>query len=293
MALRPGPLRVFASKWTCEAALGTSSVVVIADALKEAGFAGLEASLSDLGPTPGHRAEAAAALRKRGLGLGLGLYSGWTDYEQYSGVEPPATHLRQLENELRAAEDLQPCFLNLHSGDDWWDDAQDREYFAGAADLLEGIACRASHETHRGRPLGHPARARRLLEAFPDLFLTLDVSHWFLVCERYFSLDPLVATRVRHVHARAGSTRRPQLRTVDVDVEDEEARRALLACEAAWAQVVEAAPPGLAVTPEYGPPPYQPHTDTPAADLWSVTLRAADRLRHNFDPSREGLKSVK
>ena len=287
MALRPGLLRVFASKWTCEAALGTSSVSVIADALKKAGFAGLEASLSDLGPTPAHRAEAAGALRERGLGLGLGLYSGWTDYEQYSGVEPPATHLRRLEGELRAAEDLQPCFLNLHSGDDWWDDAQDREYFAGAAGLLECTPCRASHETHRGRPLGHPARARRLLEAFPDLFLTLDVSHWFLVCERYFPLDPLVASRVRHVHARAGSTQRPQLRTVDsVDVEDEdeETRRALRACEAAWAQAFEAAPPGLTFTPEYGPPPYQPHTDKPAADLWAVTLGAADRLRNTFDP---------
>lgn len=57
-----------------------------------------------------------------------------------------------------------------------------------------------SHETHRGRCLYHPAIALDVVQSFPELKLTLDMSHWAVVTERlveggWFDADPGIYLR--------------------------------------------------------------------------------------------------
>jgi hypothetical protein len=44
-----------------------------------------------------------------------------------------------------------------------------------------------SHETHRGRALFNPFITGHLLNKFPTLYITADLSHWLVVCERLLS----------------------------------------------------------------------------------------------------------
>lgn len=87
---------------------------------------------------------------------------------------------------------------------------------------LEGKVC---HETHRKRCLFHPLITAQLCAAIPSIRLTLDISHWIVVCERL--LDKTEADRgalryilphvrcdivghsllqVGHLHTRIGTT---------------------------------------------------------------------------------------
>ncbi|KAJ1461695.1 xylose isomerase-like protein [Pelagophyceae sp. CCMP2097] len=265
--------RLFASKWTLSYALRSSSWPDLIEKLRQsASFHGVEASLSDLGATGPERLANAALLRRSGLALIVGLYSSWDDYEGPYAAAPPRDHLRQLEAQLAEAEGLGATMLNVHGGDDSWDERRTAEYFAGASALLRGRE--AAHETHRGRCLFHPAATARVLERFGDISVTLDVSHWFLVCERlsaFADVAELVAPRVKHVHARIGSTQAPQVEDPAVDAD------AAAAHLAAWRAVLK---PNLTWTPEYGPPPYQfDRSPSGPEALWSQTLAAASQLR--------------
>lgn len=86
------------------------------------------------------------------------------------------------------AVDLGPLHVNAHSGCDAWEEATDAlRFFEGAMALQARVlpsGTRLSHETHRGRPLGHPFVAGRLLERLPDLRITADLAHWAVVGER-------------------------------------------------------------------------------------------------------------
>lgn len=86
------------------------------------------------------------------------------------------------------AVDLGPLHVNAHSGCDAWEEATDAlRFFEGALQMQQQIlppGTRLSHETHRGRPLGHPFVAGRLLRRLPELRITADVSHWMVCCER-------------------------------------------------------------------------------------------------------------
>lgn len=78
--------------------------------------------------------------------------------------------------------------VNAHSGCDAWEEATDAvHFFEGALQMQQQIlpsGIRLSHETHRGRPLGHPFVAGRLLRRLSELRITADVSHWMVCCER-------------------------------------------------------------------------------------------------------------
>ena len=172
-----------------------------------------------------------------------------------------------------------------------------------------------SHETHRGRPLANPFVCHRLCAAFPALRLTLDASHWFLVCERLlgghggggaaaaaaaaaegggsaaagcWEREVLLAMceRVDHIHARVGTPEAPQLTEVP-PAGRAHATAWDAAAAAAHEELWEAVWRGsgrrvLTATPEYGPVPYTPMAaadGAPLSDVWQETENAAGRLR--------------
>ena len=97
-------LRVFASAWGNATHWG--SLRRLMDGLQFKGFAGLEASLLDLGKDTEARKDVATQARDRDLELIVGLYSHWTDYEGTWAPASPAEHLDQLRRQVDACAAL-------------------------------------------------------------------------------------------------------------------------------------------------------------------------------------------
>ena len=267
-------LRVFASAWGNATHWG--SLRRLMDGLQFKGFAGLEASLSDLGDDADARRDVAQQARHRGLELIVGLYSHWTDYEGTWAAADPAEHLDQLRRQVDACAALDPIHINVHAGcDSWPEDVATRFY----EDAQAIVPANASFETHRGRPLGHAFQCKRILDAVPGLRLTADPSHWHVVHERFLDMNTrdgrvlmnTVAGRVDHVHARVGNEERPQLALPFSDVAVDWHVAFWRKCWAAGARTA---------CVEYGPAPYQLTGDF--RDLWLQNCAAKEHLEKSF-----------
>ena len=258
-------LRVFASAWGNATHWG--SLRRLMDGLKFKGFAGLEASLLDLGKDTEARRDVATQARDRGLELIVGLYSHWTDYEGTWAAASPAEHLDQLRRQVDACAALEPMHINVHAGCDSWPEDVSTRFYEDAQSI---VPANASFETHRGRPLGHAFQCERILDAVPGLRLTADPSHWHVVHERFLDMDA-VAGRVDHVHARIGNEERPQLAAPFDDA-------AAAWHVAFWRKCWDAGARTACV--EYGPAPYQLTGDY--RDLWLQNCAAKEHLEESF-----------
>ncbi len=206
-----------------------------------------------------------------------------------AGARSVDAHLESFRRELDAALRHEPTLVNVHAGADNWSEREADAFFAGALGAARGAPVPVAFETHRGRPLFTPWGTRRLVEAFPELRLTADFSHWVCVGERLLDdqLDTFrrVAPHVVHVHARVGFEQGPQVsdpRAPEFDAQ-------LQAHERWWSLVWEAQrSQGLErsfLTPEFRPPPYQPvlpYTGMPVAPLGEVCDWMARRQASRF-----------
>ena len=268
-------LRVFASAWGNATHWG--SLRRLMDGLKVKGFAGLEASLADLGDDTDARRDVAQQARDRGLELIVGLYSHWTDYEGTWAAADPAEHLDQLRRQVDACAALDPIHINVHAGCDSWPEDISTRFYEDAQSI---VPANASFETHRGRPLGHAFQCKRILDAVPGLRLTADPSHWHVVHERFLDMNTrdervlmnTVAGRVDHVHARIGNEERPQLAAPFDD--DAAADWHVAFWRKCWAAGARTA------CVEYGPAPYQLTGDF--RDLWLQNCAAKEHLEKSF-----------
>ncbi|KAL2916052.1 hypothetical protein HK105_204476 [Polyrhizophydium stewartii] len=228
-------------------------------ALRAAGFAGVEASLADIGAPD--TARFVRLLRASGLVWICGLYSSWTDYVGKWERLPPAQHLANLRAQIVALQAIPepPIHINCHTGSDAFSIDESVELFVGVAALQRELALAVplSHETHRGRSLYSPWVALEIVRRVPDLLVTLDVSHWHVVCERLLEPADIAAIieRTAHVHARVASPQQPQI----PDPRDPDAAALVAAHDAIWRAAFErgvrpAGRPFATLTPEYGPP---------------------------------------
>ena len=183
-------LRVFASAWGNATHWG--SLRRLMDGLQFKGFAGLEASLADLGKTPAARRDVAAQARDRDLELIVGLYSHWTDYEGTWAPASPAEHLDQLRRQVDACAALEPMHINVHAGCDSWPEDVSTRFFEDAQSI---VPANASFETHRGARSDTPSSASGSWTPCPAC-ASADPSHWHVV-ERSVNMDA-VAGRVDH-----------------------------------------------------------------------------------------------
>ncbi|GGR37208.1 sugar phosphate isomerase/epimerase family protein [Deinococcus ruber] len=199
-------------------------------------------------------------------------------------------HLEVFERQLEQALALKPVLVNLQPGWDAWTEREADQFTAGVLERIQHLGIPVAFETHRGCITYTPWSTLRLIERFPELKLTLDLSHWVVVCERLLEdLKPLLERcfeRCLHVHARVGFEQGPQV----ADPRAPEVATHLAAHErwwrAAWtAQRLQ----GYSIstlTPEYGPPPYQPvlpFTGVPTSDLNEVCDWMAARQLENFN----------
>lgn len=229
---------------------------------------------------PPEQAELAEAVRAAGLGMiALLPIDGETPGEQLEG----------LRRRLEQVDAYDPERIVVHSGRDSWSLAAAVEYYERFVAIEAELGVRCAHETHRGRSLATPWATAAILDAVPDLRLCCDFSHWVVVCERLLedqtAAIEAAARHSLHLHARVGNAQAAQL----IDPADPANEPELEAFERWW-EIVWAAQEeaGLAVstlTPEYGPPPYQPPTAPPAAlaaKLAEICDWQAARARKRF-----------
>ena len=128
-------------------------------------------------------------------------------------------HLDSLRDQMEECLAHEPMFFNAHSGSDTWSAAEAEDFYGQARDLEKKIGVPVSHETHRQRYFATPWQTRHILQQFPDLRITCDLSHWVVVGERLYT-DPAdaewpqlfakVARNTHLIHARVGYSQGPQ-----------------------------------------------------------------------------------
>jgi sugar phosphate isomerase/epimerase len=247
---------------------------------RQHGFHGLEANLHH--PALAGHAPAAVVeqLAEAGLALVLELLTGG-DYVPRLDCSPEQ-HLAELERQLAQAPALAPLRVTVLTGSDSWPWPLQQSFWAQALALAAACPLPVSFETHRSRSFYSPWLIGAYLEAFPQLRLTADLSHWCAVAERLMTpeLEPVraMARRVDHIHARVGHAQGPSVGHPFAP-EWAEALESHRRCWQLFAQQRSAATQGpFTITPEFGPDGYLPQlpfTGQPVADLLEINAAMA------------------
>jgi sugar phosphate isomerase/epimerase len=198
-------------------------------------------------------------------------------------------HLDSLERKLQEAVLLKPLFVTCIAGCDAWSENKSAEFFSLAIDMAERYGTTISFETHRSRSLFNPWVTARIVEQLPELKLTVDFSHWCVVCERLMDTEidiiRAIANQVHHIHARIGYEQGPQV----PDPRAEEYNYALRAhqswWEIIWKAQIDNGYSTTTMTPEFGPDGYlheMPFSKQPVANLWELNSWMAEEERKHY-----------
>ncbi|WP_456294654.1 sugar phosphate isomerase/epimerase [Vibrio sp. AK197] len=260
------------------------SLISIAPKLKQVGFDGVEARVM---VDPEKRAEFKHHLEQTGLGYIAIIFTGGDVIPDQS--KTPEEHLNVLETQLEYAKALNAKFVNVLAGNDRWPMETQVAFFNRAVALAKQADIVCSFETHRGSSLYSPWVTLELMERVPEMMFTMDISHWFLVCERLLDRpeDDLTAylKRVFHIQARVGYDQGAQVPHPSAP----EYQATLRFHQQLWQQVwqfhLDNGRAITTMTAEFGPDGYLHHlpfTDVPVADLWSLNDWIAEEERAHF-----------
>lgn len=190
----------------------------------------------------------------------------------------PAQHREDFLRKLDLALAAGAGKITALAGSDAWEYGVARDFLGDLLEITRGIDL--TIETHRGRPTFHPRPTLRLLDDLPALRLTLDLSHWCVVCERAMAAEPTLLDRlvgrVGHLHARVGYDQGPQAPDPRVSWHAADTRSHF----AAWRRIAGDAPE-FTITPEFGPDGYlqrNPATGEPVGNLREINRWVGDRV---------------
>jgi sugar phosphate isomerase/epimerase len=181
-----------------------------------------------------------------------------------------------------------PLYINNHSGKDYFSFDDNKKFIEHTQALAKETGQLIYHETHRGRMLFAAHITRNFLEKYPDLRLTLDISHWCnvhesLLADQKETID-LALSRTEHIHARIGHPEGPQVN----DPRAPEWENTVKQHFEWWDKIVERKKRnGERVTflTEFGPPDYMPtypYTKQPLADQWAINVHMMHLLRKRY-----------
>jgi len=237
------------------------------------------------------RASVGALCRKHGLKLVYQIHT--DDYSQFPKRKKDVKdHLNRFKELLEDAKknfgDLL-LFVNSHSGYDGWTTDQRNEFFSQAVELQKSYSFVIAHETHRARAMYNPWVTRELVQKFPDLKLTADLSHWFNVCERALDdeMDVIhaIAKNVYLIHGRVGHSQGPQVPDPRSELWSKWLTHHELCWDAIWKAQKDSGAKISYFEPEFGPPPYAWVTGygTPQTNVWEIcewmTKREVERFK--------------
>ncbi len=198
-------------------------------------------------------------------------------------------HADEYEKRLRSLAAANPEFISSQTGRDFFEFEDNLSLLALAARVSEETGVKIIHETHRSKLTYAAHVTRHFLEKIPEMRLTLDVSHWFCVHERFLADQEeavnLAIQRTDHIHARIGYDQDSQV----PDFRMPEWKNALVAHLEIWDRIItraqEEGQKQFAIMPEFGPAPYmlmQPGTNEPIADQWELNCEMMALLKERW-----------
>lgn len=222
------------------------------------------------------------ALKTHGLEIGFLCGGSQTD---------PREHLDFYKKMIDAAvkQDIKrPLYINNHSGKDFYSFEDNRKFIEYSLALAKETGILICHETHRGRMLYAAHVTREFLKSFPDLRLTLDISHWCnvhesLLADQKETVD-LALERTDHIHARIGHAEGPQVNDPRAPEWEPVVRQHF----EWWDKVVERKRQKgerMTILTEFGPPDYMPtypYTRQALADQWAINVHMMHLLRKRY-----------
>ena len=268
-------LKIMATSWGYQGTMDSFCAKV-----KKEGYDGIELWW----PTDNKKAqdEIFAALKKYDLEIGF-LCGG--------SQSNPQEHLEFYKRMVDAAakQNIQrPLYINNHSGKDYFSFDDNKKFIEHTQALAKETGLLICHETHRGRMLFAAHITRNFLEKYPDLRLTLDISHWCnvhesLLADQKETID-LALARTEHIHARIGHPEGPQVN----DPRAPEWEQTVKQHFEWWDKIVERKRRNgerVTVLTEFGPPDYMPtypYTRQPLADQWAINVHMMHLLRKRY-----------
>lgn len=190
----------------------------------------------------------------------------------------PAEHLEDFLRKLDLALSAGAEKVTVLAGNDAWEFGVARDFLGELLEAARGLDL--TIETHRGRPTFHPVPTLRLLDDLPELRLTLDLSHWCVVCERPIASDLGLLDRLRgrigHLHARVGYDQGPQAPDPRAPWHHDDTASHF----AAWHRIAGDAE-SFTITPEFGPDGYlqrDPVSGRMLANLREINRWIGDQL---------------
>lgn len=184
-----------------------------------------------------------------------------------------------------------PIKITMHTGRDKMTFEEGSAFVKRALEVESDIGIPVAHETHRHRIFYTPWSTAQYLDAFPNVKLCVDFSHWCCVTESLLADDDIAAwvklacQRAIHIHGRVGWEEGPQVADPRAPEVEHYVERHESWWDEVWTSHHERDEEVVTFTPEYGPPGYMPtlpYTRQPVADLWEVCLWAANRQRERW-----------
>ena len=203
----------------------------------------------------------------------------------------PQEHLEFYKKMIDAAarQNIQrPLYINNHSGRDHFSFDDNKKFIEHSQALAKETGILICHETHRGRMLFAAHITRKFIESFPELRLTLDISHWCNVHESLLADQQetveLALSRTDHIHARIGHPEGPQVN----DPRAPEWEPVVKQHFEWWDKIVERKKKNgevVTILTEFGPPDYMPtlpYTKQPLGDQWAINVHMMHLLRKRY-----------
>ena len=197
----------------------------------------------------------------------------------HENFEDYLTALKEQLLELSAIRNnaIRPSHITAQTGREYFSEQQIEDCLACCADVSKQTGIPIYQETHRNKWAYAAHVVHPFLEKHSDLYLTLDVSHWFCVSESYLADQQAAVQKAiqhaRHIHARVGHIEGPQV----WEPAARDYAEALDAHLKIWDKWIERRLNEEAdyctITPEFGPPPYMIFANregTPQQEQWRL-----------------------
>ncbi|KAB1158056.1 sugar phosphate isomerase/epimerase family protein [Flavobacterium luteum] len=195
-------------------------------------------------------------------------------------------HIKVMEENFRNLAELNPLFINSHTGKDYFSFDDNCRIIDAAMNFSSKNGIRILHETHRGRFSFHAASLIPYLNTFPQIELVGDFSHFCTVSESMLEdqqeIISQIIPHVAHIHARLGFEQGPQVN----DPQAPEWHGHLEKFLFWWQQIITTRKVGgqslFTISPEFGPIPYMPtlpYTQKPLSNQWDNNVFMKNYLK--------------
>ena len=198
-------------------------------------------------------------------------------------------YISKMEKSLIALAELNPLFINSHTGKDYYSFDENCKVIEAAMNIGVKTGVRILHETHRGRFSFHAATLLPYLKMFPEMELVGDFSHFCTVSESMLEdqqeILQQIIPHVSHIHARVGFEQGPQVN----DPAAPEWQSHLNQFMGWWQQIIDykksQQKETFTISPEFGPAPYlpvEPFTQKPLSNQWENNYFMLNKLKETF-----------